>query len=502
MSLVAGTQSIMLQNFLAFSFLLLLASHFGTAEDYYDDIYEDVYTHTPFDEIEPVDIIYEYNVTAKVKTNCCSLMLSAANNFTMALDDFALRFSNNTSIIEGVFATKSKDSLEKLEVGVGKLKDESDLINQNYEQILKQILQKSKEQEGVLQWFNKANGKLNELELKFNGSNFLVDDLRKIEEAIDALKIQTQAHKKGSTTGEYDYVTAKVKTCCSLMLSAANNFTMALDDFALRFSNNTSIIEGIFHTKSKDSLEKLELGVGELRNESAFINQNYEKIVKQILQKSKEQERVLQWFNAANGKLNELELKFYESNLLVDDLQKIEEAIDALKIPTHKKQSKNPGEYDYAEFVQNDEPTKEDASHPKTEEEFKVISLPKGDYMFSYFPVTWKEANQTCVNLGATLATFEDVDELKDVSSAGLLNDKGKYYWVGLSDIGRSTGDFAWLNGRALPAEDSDFWDKVFFGGQPNNAAEGLETCGALKIDTAKLYDFSCNTTKNLICEK
>jgi Lectin C-type domain len=68
-------------------------------------------------------------------------------------------------------------------------------------------------------------------------------------------------------------------------------------------------------------------------------------------------------------------------------------------------------------------------------------------------------------------------------------------FWVSASDIGRTLhGQFQWADGTEV---DKSIWAS----GQPDNSKEGKETCVFLHTGEAKLYDFSCSTTRSILCE-
>jgi hypothetical protein len=123
------------------------------------------------------------------------------------------------------------------------------------------------------------------------------------------------------------------------------------------------------------------------------------------------------------------------------------------------------------------------------------------------FKVNWTTAKNFCEERGLELAKIESEREMKLVSDARPVKcecfgarEKWHYkmrlisdwYWVGASDFGRRPGLFCWTDGTQV---DEALWNS----GQPNDHGQGKETC--VNLRHAKLYDYSCSSSRYFVCE-
>lgn len=100
--------------------------------------------------------------------------------------------------------------------------------------------------------------------------------------------------------------------------------------------------------------------------------------------------------------------------------------------------------------------------------------------------VTWDEAVQRCVDLGASLATLHDAAANDEVFATTA----GDNAWIGLSDTEREN-DWEWLDGSAM-----DFlaWEP----GQPNDL--GDEDCGHMRDAGPTWNDDECTNPHSYVC--
>ena len=100
--------------------------------------------------------------------------------------------------------------------------------------------------------------------------------------------------------------------------------------------------------------------------------------------------------------------------------------------------------------------------------------------------VTWPEALQRCVDLGASLATIHSTAENDEVFAATV----GTNAWLGLSDAERED-DWEWHDDSAL---DFTAWEP----GQPNDL--GDEDCGHMRAEAGTWNDDECTGTHSYVC--
>jgi len=100
--------------------------------------------------------------------------------------------------------------------------------------------------------------------------------------------------------------------------------------------------------------------------------------------------------------------------------------------------------------------------------------------------VTWPEALQRCVDLGASLATLHSSTENDEVFAAT----SGVNAWIGLTDAEREL-DWVWHDGTPL---DFVAWEP----GQPNDL--GDEDCGHMRAEAATWNDDECTGTHAFVC--
>jgi hypothetical protein len=100
--------------------------------------------------------------------------------------------------------------------------------------------------------------------------------------------------------------------------------------------------------------------------------------------------------------------------------------------------------------------------------------------------VTWPEALQRCVDLGASLATIHSTAENDEVFAATA----GANAWLGLSDAERED-DWEWHDDSAL---DFTAWEP----GQPNDL--GDEDCGHMRAEAGTWNDDECTNPHSYVC--
>ncbi len=101
-------------------------------------------------------------------------------------------------------------------------------------------------------------------------------------------------------------------------------------------------------------------------------------------------------------------------------------------------------------------------------------------------PVTWPEALQRCMDLGASLAILHSSTENDEVFATTAGDDT----WIGLSDADLER-DWVWHDGTAV---DFDAWEP----GQPNDL--GGEDCGHMRAEAGTWNDDECTNTHSYVC--
>ncbi|XP_047378909.1 C-type lectin domain family 4 member F [Sciurus carolinensis] len=115
-------------------------------------------------------------------------------------------------------------------------------------------------------------------------------------------------------------------------------------------------------------------------------------------------------------------------------------------------------------------------------------------YYFSHVKKSWHEAENSCVSMGAHLASVTSQDEQTFL----VYFTKNSYHWIGLTDMG-TEGSWRWTDGTQFDkAQSRAFWDK----NQPDNWRHRngqTEDC----VHLQQLWnDIDCNSLYYWVCKR
>ncbi len=115
-------------------------------------------------------------------------------------------------------------------------------------------------------------------------------------------------------------------------------------------------------------------------------------------------------------------------------------------------------------------------------------------YLVCKSTVTWEQAHDACLALGATLAIFETPEENTDISTQ-VYAMLGEPSWIGLGDHDKE-GSFVWVDGTPLA------YETAWRSGEPNDYGSG-EDCVHTNYNATVAYwnDLTCSTAQTFICE-
>ncbi|XP_050738789.1 C-type lectin domain family 4 member F-like [Eriocheir sinensis] len=113
-------------------------------------------------------------------------------------------------------------------------------------------------------------------------------------------------------------------------------------------------------------------------------------------------------------------------------------------------------------------------------------------YVNRYLRVSWSEARHFCRGLGGDLAQPRIVATLRAALLMKYPEDHNRFVWVGASEAGGTEGNWLWMSGLGVRAED---WALD----QPDG---GNENCVVLSRDEhPSLHDSPCYTHTTFICQ-
>ncbi|XP_059476030.1 C-type lectin domain family 4 member A-like [Neocloeon triangulifer] len=275
--------------------------------------------------------------------------------------------------------------------------------------------------------------------------------------------------------------------CCESLKNATDNMDAYLDQLSGTVKAQNKVIQDL-----KSSNDGTILKLGKLETTLAAVRQDSDLKSKKFLEELSKIVASLQKNDANLSKVPELSAKLTE---LFNKLEQKTKS-DAEKFSKIKNSLKN-AEENLKNQLTTEKPQL-NPTEPSLFDEFERIRLSTGEYLYSHGAETWADALAICTKLSAQLLIIESEEQMKEV--ARNCPERNSAYWVGASDIGKKFGQFTWTNGKKLP-KSSNLWDKVLFGGQPNNMQEGQETCVSVEELGKKLNDYKCSTTKRFICK-
>lgn len=120
----------------------------------------------------------------------------------------------------------------------------------------------------------------------------------------------------------------------------------------------------------------------------------------------------------------------------------------------------------------------------------KLLRQGTESYCYHDLPSTWEEARRQCAQNGGDLATFENADAYRALTTGERAQLRAWRFWIDLTDQ-QQEGAWRWGDGEPVQASD---WHV----GEPNNAG-GAENCGELLID--HWNDMPCEVQQGWLCE-
>ncbi|XP_065331462.1 uncharacterized protein LOC135933942 [Cloeon dipterum] len=137
-----------------------------------------------------------------------------------------------------------------------------------------------------------------------------------------------------------------------------------------------------------------------------------------------------------------------------------------------------------------------------------LTTLPNGNKYFiprtqAKYRMNWYQAKDFCANNSMHLASPKNQNELSSLyRRIKEIHGSNTKWWLSASDVGRTTGDFRWHDGRALP-KDSSMWyaDDL----EPDSFGKGFEACvNVATYKRTKLTDDACTANSEnyyFVCE-
>jgi hypothetical protein len=111
-------------------------------------------------------------------------------------------------------------------------------------------------------------------------------------------------------------------------------------------------------------------------------------------------------------------------------------------------------------------------------------------YLLCDLDMSWEQARGWCGELGAALVRIDDAQRNAALHAAAQQVRQDSWY-IGLSDVGRAWGDFAWLDGTRPLFE-------AWADGEPN--LDGAEHCAVFEPTEPTWNDIACGNRRPFIC--